>query len=161
MRRTARFFWLVPAAFIAHVAEELPTFPRWATRHFGTTTTEFYVAGHAVLVPAVVAASAAGAKRAGGHLGPFAAAAAASVMVTNTIYHVGTTALFREYSPGLVTAVAGMLPAGAYALWRTRRDGLLTDEQLLGAFLTGNACAIAAVSSLYVDMPKLGGEARE
>ncbi len=36
-----RFYWLVPTAFLAHCAEELPRFPRWATDHFETTTTRF------------------------------------------------------------------------------------------------------------------------
>ncbi len=155
------FFWLVPAAFAAHIAEELPRFPQWATRHFGTTTKEFYVASHLVLGPAVVACAAAGAKGAGGWKGAFAGSAAAGVMVANTVYHVGTTALFREYSPGVVTAVLGMLPASLYTLHRARADGLLTDEQFLGALLTGNAACLAAVSSLYVNMPTLGGSEQE
>ena len=157
----AGFFWLVPAAFGAHIAEELPRFPQWATRHFGTTTKEFYVASHCVLGPAVIACCAAGAKGSGGWKGPFAGAAAASVMVANTIYHLGTTALFREYSPGVVTALVGMLPTSVYALRRTRAEGLLTDEQWLGAILVGNAACLAAVGSLYVDMPALGGRVEE
>lgn len=160
-RPKAGFFWLVPAVFAAHIAEELPRFPQWATRHFGTTTKEFYVVSHLVLGPAVVACAAAGSKRAGSWMGPFAGCAAAGVMVANTVYHVGTTALFREYSPGVVTAVLGMLPASLYALRRARAEGLLTDEQFLGALLTGNAACLAAVGSLYVDMPTLGGEVKE
>jgi hypothetical protein len=74
----------------------------------------------------------------------------------NAIFHIAATALFRHYSPGLVTATTLLLPASTYTLWRTRRDGLLTGEQLLGAFLTGTALADAAISSLYIDMPGLG-----
>lgn len=156
----ARFFLLPAAAFTAHVAEELPRFPAWATRHFGTTTTRFYVASHALLWPTVAGLSVWGAKK-GTRLGAFGASAVAAVMVTNTIYHLGTTALFREYSPGLATAMVGMFPAGVYALWKAREEELLTDEQLVGAFLAGNAAALAAVSSLYVDMPTLGGAVSE
>jgi Sec-independent protein secretion pathway component TatC len=155
----ARFFLLPAAAFTVHVGEELPRFPRWATRHFGTTTTRFYLASHAVLWPTVAGLSVWGSK--GSRLGAFGASAVAAVMVTNTIYHAGTTALFREYSPGLATAAIGMLPTGLYALWKARQEELLTDEQLVGAFLVGNAAALAAVGSLYVDMPTLGGEVRE
>ena len=71
---------------------------------------------------------------------------------------MATTARFRQYSPGLVTAVTLMLPASVHTLRRTRRDGPLSDEQLLGAFLAGAALSSAAVASLYVDMPRLGGE---
>lgn len=157
----AGFFWLVPAAFGVHIAEELPRFPQWATRHFGITSKRFYIASHCVLGPAVIACCAAGAKGSGGWKGPFAGSAAASVMVVNTVYHVGTTALFREYSPGVVTAVLGMLPASLYALHHARADGLLTDEQWLGAILVGNASCLAAVGSLYVNMPTLGGKVEQ
>lgn len=156
-RSPTRFQWLVPAAFLAHCAEELPHFPRWATRHFGTTTTRFYVASHCVLVPLVVATGARAAGRPDDSRSAFLAASVASALGLNTVFHAGTTVLFRHRSPGIVTAAIGMLPASAYVLRRTRRDGLLDEEQLLGAVLTGAALNTAAVGSLYIDMPRLGG----
>ena len=157
LRSPTRFHWLVPAAFLAHCAEELPRFPRWATEHFGTTTTRFYVASHCVLVPLVVASGARGAGRPDDRRAGFAAVAVAAALGFNAVFHAGTTVLFRRYSPGLVTAVAGMLPASGYVIRRTRRDGLLTDEELAAALLAGAALGNAAVASLYVDMPRLGG----
>jgi hypothetical protein len=156
-RAAIGFYWLVPAAFLAHIAEELPRFPRWATEHFGTTTTRFYVASHAlVLVPATFASANRAASRPGDHRAAFFATTVATGYGLNAIFHVATTALFRRYSPGLITAVALVLPASAYTLWRTREDSLLTDEQLLGAVLTGTALADAAIGSLYINMPRLG-----
>lgn len=151
-----RFYWLVPAAFLAHCAEELPRFPRWATRHFGTTTTRFYIASHCVLVPLVLESGARGSGQPGSQRAAFFATSVAAALGLNAVFHVATTALFRSYSPGLVTAVSALLPASAYTLYRTNRDGLLTDEQLVGAFLAGTALANAAVGSLYLDMPGLG-----
>lgn len=156
-RSPTRFFWLVPAAFLAHCAEELPRFPRWATAHFGTTTTRFYLASHCVLVPLVVASGARGSGRPEDSGAAFLATSVAAALGSNAVFHIGTTALFRQYSPGLVTAVSAMLPASTYVISRSRGDRLLTDEQLVGALLAGNALAGAAVASLYVDMPRLGG----
>ena len=156
-RNRTWFYCLVPAAFLAHVAEELPRFPRWATKHFGTTTTQFYVASHAVLFPALVGASARGARRPSDSRAAFWATTVSSGLGINAIFHIATTALFREYSPGVVTGAAGMLPAALYTLFRTKRSHLLTDEQIVGAVLAGTAITTAVVGSLYINMPRLGG----
>jgi hypothetical protein len=152
------FYWLVPAAFIAHVAEELPRFPQWATKHFGTTTTQFYVASHAALVPALVGASARGARRPSDSRAAFCATTVSSGLGINAIFHIATTALFREYSPGVVTGAAGMLPAALYTLYRTKRSRVLNDEQIVAAVLAGTAITTAVVGSLYINMPRLGGK---
>jgi hypothetical protein len=157
-KRRSSFYWLVPAAFLAHVVEELPRFPQWATRHFGTTTTQFYLVSHAVLVPALVGASARGARRPSDSRAAFLATTVSSGLGINAIFHIATTVLFREYSPGVVTGAVGMLPAAAYTLYRTKRAGILSDEQIVGAVLAGTAITTAVVGSLYVNMPPLGGK---
>jgi hypothetical protein len=86
----------------------------------------------------------------------FVSSAVAAASAVNAIFHIGTTALFREYSPGVVTATSAVLPAALYTLHRTRRDGLLSDEQLVGAIAAGTALSAAVVGSLYLDMPRLG-----
>lgn len=159
-RSTTRFYLLVPAAFLAHFAEELPRFPRWATEHFGTTTTRFFVASHLLLlIPATLASGCWASCRPDDRRSAFFAAAIASGYGLNALFHVATTARFRQYSPGLVTAVTLMLPASVYTLRRTRGDELLTDEQLVAASLVGATLSSAAVASLYLDMPRLGGKA--
>ena len=156
LRETAAH-WVVPAAFLAHCAEELPRFPAWATEHFGTTTTRFYLASHAVLVPWVLSNGAKAMRRPDDRRAVFASAMTASALGLNGVFHLVTTRLFREYSPGVVTGATLMLPASVFALARIRRSGVLTDEDLVGAFLAGTALSTAAVGRLYVDMPRLGG----
>lgn len=156
-----RFYWLVPAAFLAHCAEELPSFPRWATEHFGTTTRRFYVASHAlVLIPLTLGSGYRAARRPRDRRAAFAATSVAAGFGMNALFHLATTVMFRRYSPGVFTGMVLVLPASAYTLWRTSRDELLSAQELLGAFLAGNALADAAVASLYVDMPRLGGPVR-
>lgn len=123
-----RFYWLVPGALLAHCAEPLPRFPRWATEHFGTTTTRFYVASHCALVPLVLASGARGAGQPGSRRAAFFATSVATALGLNAVFHVATTALFRRYSPGLVIAASALLPASAYTLYRARRDGLLSGR---------------------------------
>ena len=156
-RARSYFYWLIPAAFLAHCAEELPRFPRWATKHFGTTTTQFYLASHAILLPAVITAGTRAANRPSSRGAAFFAASVTSALGLNGVFHIATTRLFGEYSPGVITGAAAMLPAAIYTLLRIKRDNLLTEEQILGAFLTGTALSTAAIASLYVNMPRLGG----
>jgi hypothetical protein len=41
---------LTLVALLLHVAEELPNLPAWAKKHFGTTTTEWFVLSHIPLL---------------------------------------------------------------------------------------------------------------
>lgn len=148
--------WLAPAVFTAHCAEELPRFPAWATRHFGTTTTRFYVASHCVLLPGVVGLTAAGTRRHASRHRTVAAAAIPVALVNNTAFHLLTTVRFREYSPGLVTGSVAVAPVSLLILWRLWRHRILRGRDLLTATLVGTGLNAMAVGSLRFDMPRLG-----
>lgn len=155
---TTQAVWLAPTAFLAHCAEELPRFPRWATKHFGTTSTRFYVVSHAlVIVPAVVMPALRATQRPGSTGAAFSSVAVAAGLGFNGIFHLATTALFREYSPGVFTGVFALLPAATHTIASARRGGVLTQQQLRAALVAGAAGCTAAVASLYLDMPTLGG----
>jgi hypothetical protein len=156
-RRARRMLWLAPVAFLAHCAEELPRFPAWATRHFGTTTTRFYVASHCVLLPGAFGLTGAGARPGANRRGTVVAAAIPAALVNNAAFHLLTTARFREYSPGVVTASVVTAPVSLVILWRLRRDRILRGRDLLYAALAGTALNALAVASLRFDMPRLGG----
>lgn len=157
LRRVRRrsFYWLVPAAFVAHCAEELPRFPRWATRHFGTTTTQFYIASHCVLVPIVAASANAGVRSGDDQRGAFFATSVASCLLANAGFHLVMSRRFREYSPGLITGFACVAPSASYVLCRARADELISDRRLVAAVLAGGLLNGAVVLSLRLDMPRL------
>lgn len=96
--------WLAAAAFLLHMLEELPRFPAWATRHFGTTSLPWYVYSHIVLTVIVVSICIA--------VGSADRSTASTLQLMlmwtfgfNAVFHLVTTAIFREYSPGLITGV--------------------------------------------------------
>ena len=152
-----RCLWLVPAAFLLHCAEELPTFPDWATRHFGTTTTRFYLASHAVLVPSIFALIRRGADPSATRAAARDAAAIPCALLANTAFHVASTRRFGEYSPGVVTAVTLVGPASAHSLRRLVGAGTVSAHDLAFAGVLGLALNGAAVASLRLDAPRLGG----
>src|SRR5690242_1359455 len=108
------FYWLPLLAFLVHVAEEWPRFPAWATRHFGATSRPFYLYSHVVLIAVGTLVCQRAAAQGPG--GPWAMLATAMqhTLLTNGLFHLATTVLFREYSPGVVTGTLLFLPLSAY-----------------------------------------------
>ena len=130
--------------------EEYPRFPAWATRHFGATSTAWYVYSHVLLVAIVIAvclwAESASPQTWGRILGT-------SVMTTlalNGVFHLVTTFLFREYSPGVITGTVLFFPATGYLLLMTVRESLLTTTQIGTAVVIGTVVQFAVIASLYL-----------
>jgi len=122
----------------------------------GTHTTRFYLASHAVLLPAIVAAGVLPwrAPQTPRHL-EFAAVSAAA-FVGNSVFHVLASLRWREYSPGTASAVTLVAPSAIATLRQVRRDGL-RGARFAAAAALGSALNLAVVGSLWLDMPRLGG----
>lgn len=150
------------AAIWLHCAEEFPRFPQWASRHFGGTTTHrFFLASHAVLLlPAVTTAGILPWRAPRSRLGNWLAAATAAGFVGNSVFHLATTIRWREYSPGVFTAVTIVSPS-ALATLRLARSRGLRGRSFVAAAVTGTLLNSLAVASLNLDMPTLGGRVPE
>jgi Protein of unknown function with HXXEE motif len=144
--------WIPALALLAHVVEEYPRFPEWATRHFGTTSRPWYVYSHIPLIAAVLGISFLAATAPAATLFPLLATAVQCALATNAVFHVATTFIFREYSPGVVTAVLIFVPGTAYLVDRTVREGLLTLPQVAVAVAIGTVVGIAVIASLWLPM---------
>jgi hypothetical protein len=64
----------------------------------------------------------------------------------NTIFHVGTTAAWRERSPGLVSAVTTFLPLWSIVTRDALRTGLLTRRAVAGSIALGGLVHSVAVA---------------
>ncbi len=145
-------YWLPLIVFVPHMLEEYPRFPAWATRHFGATSKAWYLYSHIMLVavalPTCLWAENASPQSWGRILGT-------SLMVTlafNGAFHVVTTFLFREYSPGLMTGTLLFFPATGYLLFLTARNSLLTTTQIGTAVVIGAAVQVVVIASLCLRM---------
>ena len=142
--------WLVLAALLAHIGEEWPRFPEWATRHFGTTTSRWYAISHVIIVALVAwlcsraAIPTPSRATAAGFVTVIAALAA------NTLFHVASTLAFAEYSPGLGTAllyVPLLLVAGTRAAQRY-------DQALVvRASVAGLLLSAAITATMWIKVP--------
>jgi hypothetical protein len=139
--------WLFPALLALHFAEEAPGFTRWAQRYASPHYTgRDFVQINAAGLASTLATTALVAR--GGRTRlflPWYAAVLTQQALFNPLFHVGTTIVFRAYSPGLVSSLA--FPA----LWRryTRaalRAGWITPRGLGAALVLGGAIHAAAVA---------------
>lgn len=133
------------AALALHVAEEAPGFASWARRNTwpGYRDRDFVAINAGGL--ALTALAGAAVRREPRLFGLWYAGIVSQQMLWNPVFHAGTTIAYREYSPGLVTAVT-LFPA---LWWRETRRALSTGRlSRRGAALcalAGGAAHFAAV----------------
>ena len=144
-------YWIPLLVFAAHMIEELPRFPTWATRHFGATSNAWYVYSHVVLVALIVSTSW-WAETSEGTWGPLLAVAVMWSLGCNAVFHVVTTALFGEYSPGVITGVILLIPATIWVMWWAADRGVLSSGELVLAGVIGTVVQVAVIASLWLRM---------
>lgn len=145
-------YWLATLTFLLHCVEEFPRFPTWATRHFGVTSRPYYVYSHIPLIAGIVTTSHLASISPAGSVWTLLATAGQWVLFTNAVFHLATTVLFREYSPGVVTGTLLFLPGTAHVLDRTVRHELLTSGQLVLSLALGTVAGALVIASLWLRM---------
>ena len=98
--------WLFPLAFGLHVFEEWPGFVVWANRYASASfTRRDYVVIHLTgVVGAIVVAALLSQFSPRALVFVFFAFLFLPALFWNALFHVGATAAFRDYCPGLITA---------------------------------------------------------
>src|SRR3989442_11756638 len=144
--------WFIFAFLVAHVLEEFPGFPEWATRHFGTTTTGFYILSHIPLLTGAFFIVYRSSKDQKNGAWIFLAVLVQWALFVNGLFHLTTTLVFREYSPGVVTALVLYVPFTVYFLKRVIRDGYLSHKQVVISCVGGTVLTALIIGSLWLDM---------
>jgi Protein of unknown function with HXXEE motif len=147
-----RVAWLLPAALALHVAEETPGFAAWARRNAWTGYSDrdfarINTVGLALTAAAtlLVTRSPSRAAFAAYHVAVLSAQA-----LWNPVFHAATTVAYREYSPGLVSAVA-LFPVTWALLTRAAvREGRMSRRApALSAALGAPVHAAAVAQQVY------------
>lgn len=142
--------WFVLTALVFHVAEEVPNFPQWATRHFGTTSLTYFVLSHIPLFAAVLYIVYQASRSVVDVVWVWLLIAVQSALATNGVFHLLATLWFREYSPGVVTSVLIHAPVTAYLLPRAAQQlGPLPTAMACG---TGTCVSALLIASLWLDI---------
>ncbi len=156
------WIWAAPDVFFVHDAEEILTVESWVRVHrtelpamlqpFTAITTGQFAFAVALLLVGFIAVTvhAVGQARRGRASLPFLLVAAA--LIANALTHLAQAAYFRSYVPGVVTALALVLPYGCLLGARLLATGLVTRRALSGALAAGAIVQIpiAALALLAV-----------
>lgn len=145
-------YWLPLILFVAHMIEEYPRFPAWASRHFGATSKAWYIYSHILLVALIMGAAWWAQTSPPRSLAPLLVAAIMFSLAGNALFHIVTTVLFREYSPGVVTGSLLFLPAAAWYFDQVQQTENLTASQTIDAVWIGLVVQAAVVASLWLPM---------
>jgi hypothetical protein len=133
------------AALALHVAEEAPGFSAWARRNAwpGYRDRDFALINASGL--ALTALAGAAVRREPRLFGLWYTTIVCQQLLWNPVFHAGTTIAYREYSPGLVTALV-LFPA---LWWRATKRGLhagmLSRGRVALAAAAGGAIHLSAV----------------
>jgi uncharacterized membrane protein YqaE (UPF0057 family) len=145
--RIGGWIWAGPAVFLLHDAEEVLTLAPWLREHgtelppvvqpfMGVTTRQFALAV-LLLFAGFLAAAAHGAWCAQRVRASPVFLLVVGVLIGNGLTHLAQAALFRGYTPGVVTALLVVLPYGYFLGERLRTSGLATRRTWAGAIAAG------------------------
>lgn len=140
--------WLFPVAYSLHVLEELPNFTAWA-RHYANsqfTMRDYLVIHVSGIAAAFMAALALQFLRNRVAIFIFFAFIFTPAVCFNIFFHVGATAAFGVYSPGLLTAVTIYPPLFCIITLLAIREGLLTRRIAVASLVLAGIVHAADVS---------------
>ena len=145
-----QLFWLPSLYFILHTLEELPGFAAWVSRHFGAMSTESFVFSHIPLILLLMLACYKASSGKNSRLWLRFVLAAQLQFALNALFHLGTAALFLEYSPGMLTAACLALPLTVVLLRQMRQAMKLSNQEVLAALGAGALIALIAIGVLFL-----------
>ncbi len=152
--------WLFPLAFALHVLEEAPQFTHWVKRYASRRfTARDFVRNNSIGMAAALLACTL-ISIAPNRVVVFVAFATVfmQTLVFNALFHVGATATYGVYSPGLITSLT-IYPALFWYLSRLAyHEGLLSSSGGLVAFLIAGLVHgyVVAVQVYCFNWPGMG-----
>ncbi|HKP16472.1 MAG TPA: HXXEE domain-containing protein [Gemmatimonadaceae bacterium] len=145
--RPSAWIWAGPAVFLLHDTEEILTVSSWIRAHgaelprvlqplLGVTTRQFAVAVLFLFI-GFLAAAIHGARRAREGRSSAVFLLVAGALIGNALTHLAQAALFRGYTPGIVTALFVVLPYGYLLGERLHASGLVRRRTWFAAVALG------------------------
>jgi hypothetical protein len=143
-------FWLPYVVLLIHTIEEIPGFAKWATRHFAPMSTYKHVLIQVFMILLVLLVSYKASTIGYNGIWVIAAAAFQLHIGINALFHVVTTLLYKEYSPGLLTAVTLSLPSTVFFFHQIYSGSRLTTTELAVALIAGTIIGASAIGTLFL-----------
>ena len=138
-----------PLIILIHVIEEISFgFPLWATKYFGTTTLTWYVISHMLLLPIILLPNSLNSNKKF-----FLHVSIQAAIFTNSIFHILTTILFKQYSPGVITSLFIVLPYSLIFFYKALTQTKYGTKQIFLPLFIGSIAGIIVVLSLFIVIP--------
>ena len=151
MRRLS-IFWLPVILLVIHSIDEVVTgFPQWATEHFGTTTVPFFIYTHIPILLIMIVTSYFAARNKGGAVWRVLSAVWIVMFAVNGLFHLLTSIVFREFTPGIISALVILFPLCYIFVRELLSKKLISEKQFRLALLGGVAAYLLGVASLWFD----------
>jgi hypothetical protein len=152
MKKPQIIFWIPFIILVAHTLDEIAFgFPDWATEHFGTTTLPFFVYHHIPLLILVGLSSYLAATRKEANFWKVLATVSQVQFAVNGLFHILTSIIFREPTPGIITATLLSLPLTYIYFKKLLELKLLTGQQIMLSLTLGLAIALLVIASLWLN----------
>jgi hypothetical protein len=152
-----RAVWLFPAAFAVHVLEEAPGFTDWVNRYASERYSSHDFIRNNALGSLLTAGATLVVTRTSNRtvFFVFYSAILTQQALWNTAFHVGSTAGFAAYSPGLVSSVLLFVPVWWQLTRLALREGLISRRGVAVATLIGGLihAAVVAEQVFFVELP--------
>jgi hypothetical protein len=156
--RSPQAVWLVPATFALHVLEEAPGFTDWVNRYASEQYSSDDFARNNGLGLLLTAGATLVVARTSNRavFFVFYSSILSQQALWNSVFHVGATARFSAYSPGLVTSVLLFLPLWWHLTRLALSEGLLGRKRVAVAVLIGGLihAAVVAQQVYFVELPR-------
>jgi hypothetical protein len=146
--------WVVPLVTGLHFLEEAPRFAKWASTYaLKTYTRERWrqIHGLGMLFTVAFCALVSAFPRPAVVFLFFAFCL--SEMLLNTLFHIGATAFYSDYCPGLITALVLYPPLFSYLSELAHREALLTNPLGLIAFAIASVVHSIDVATSVFGLP--------
>jgi len=156
--RFREIVWLAPLAYAVHILEEFWRFPLWASTHFapGFTTHRFVVANAVIMVVLLGLTALVSAVRERAVDFVYFCWLAGQLF-HNALFHMGTTAYFGVYSPGLLSAILLYLPVCYCVARAAYREARIDNAEGAAALVVGAAGMFSLVYFGLVHLASVSG----
>jgi len=145
-------YWLITAQWLAHFVDEwVFGLPAWCTRHFEPLPDSFWIPMMTVVtVPMILLGWMASRPSAGSGV-RLVCAGVQMLFFSNALFHLITTFVFGEYSPGTASGAVLVLPLSLLLWWIVRREPGVTKGSFTTALVAGFVFHGLVLLNLLVD----------
>ena len=145
-------YWLITAQWLAHFADEwIFGLPAWVTRHFEPLPAPFWITMMTVVTVPMIMLGWAASRTAAGSRTRLVCAGVQMLFFSNAFFHLITTCVFGEYSPGTASGVVLFVPL-SLVVWRVvLREPKVATSSFVTALAVGFGVHSLVLLNLLVD----------